>query len=73
MVFLWLCCEGWKLIGSYRHVSISNTVLVDDEENVIAFWDGECWKTPGIYCNFAWRRPFITATDEHPHPNQGKA
>ena len=44
MVFLWLCCEGWKLIGSYRYVSMSKTALVDDQDNVIAIWDGSTGK-----------------------------
>ena len=73
MVYLWLCCEGWKLIGSYPHVSISKTSILDDEGNLIATRDGDYWKTPGIFCNFAWRSPLITSTDVHPHPNRGTA
>ena len=73
MVYLWLCCEGWKLIGSYPHVSITKSTIVDDEGSVIARWDGDSWRTPGIFCNFAWRSPLLTATDEHPHPNRGHA
>ena len=74
MIYLHLCCEGWRVFGPFRHLTLLATVITDEEDRVVAFIDGEgAWRTPGIWINYAWRTPMVTATEHHPHPNRGKA
>ena len=73
MVYLHLCCEGWRAFGPFRHLTLLATAITDQEDRVVAFRDGGgSWRTPGIWINYAWRTPMVTATEDHPHPLLGK-
>lgn len=74
MVYLHLCCEGWRAFGPFKHLTLLATAITDDEDRVICFRDGDgAWRTPGIFINYVWRTPMVSSSEEHPHPARGKA
>lgn len=74
MVYLYLNCEGWQRHGPFKWLRFRDDrrVIEDDEGNVVASFDGECWRTAGKHASVAWRDPMITSLDRHPHPREGR-
>lgn len=73
MLYLWLTCEGWERFGPFKWLRFNdaNRLITDQDGNVVASFDGNCWRTPGKkYKEFGWSDPMITSSAKHPHPMQ---
>ncbi len=74
-MYLWLSCEGWVRFGPFKWLRFDdeNHQITDQNGNVIASFDGSCWRTPGEkYQGYGWRDPMVTNSTKHPLPMHSK-
>ena len=70
-MYLHLCREGWQRFGPFEWLSFHDSprVIVDETGNIIATWNGGCWKTTDPkFAGYEWEKPMITLGPRHPHP-----
>ena len=72
LVYLWLCCEGWKRFGPFEWVVFDDkqdAYLAGPRGEVICQRDGDSWRTPESSRH--WTTPLVTSQRKHPHPKNG--
>lgn len=59
MVYLWMECEGWQRFGPFIVVRIMPKEIQDENGNVLAVRDGDCWRSVGRFEGYAWSKAVV--------------